>query len=288
MAEGKQSNNEMTRWHEVCYSGLRHEFFSSNDIEYLSEFRLSKEPLRIDLLLKKNSDEPVEKNIGRIFRKYNIIEYKSPKDYISVNAFYKAFGYAGLFSAFEDVDPRQVTITFISKSYPRALMKYLKEEKGVEIEKPFEGGYYIKGYPFPIQIIVGAELDPEENIWLASLCRELTPVQLIKLKSEAEKLDLSIDDYYMSVILNVNKRIVEELISMARADIKHEFPELYSILVTWAKGSDEFIELQRQAEEARRAKEDAIIILKQQNIPDDLLAAAFNTSEDEISRLALR
>jgi hypothetical protein len=309
MAKKKHSNNKRTHWHEACYSGIRNEFFRY-DFKYLSEFHLSKAPLKIDLLVEKKNDGPIEKNIGRIFRTHNIIEYKSPEDYISVKTLYKTFGYAGLFCNFENADPEQVTITPVSRKYPRALMKYLKAKKNVEIEKPFPGGYYISGFPFPIQIITGTELNPEENIWLASLCRELTSDQLIKLKAEADKLNLSADDYYMSVVFSVNKRIVEEVIKMAKANMKQDFPELYSIIINWARSSDEFLELQRQTEEAlrakeeerrakeealrikaeeeRRAKENAIIILKQKNIPDDVIAVAFNTSADEISRLALR
>ena len=41
--------------------------------------------------IKKNVDEPIEKNIGRIFRKHNIVEYKSPTDYLSVDDFYKVY-----------------------------------------------------------------------------------------------------------------------------------------------------------------------------------------------------
>ncbi|MDR1531051.1 MAG: hypothetical protein LBS62_02495 [Clostridiales bacterium] len=296
MAKKKRSDKAPAYWHEACCSGFQHEFFLRNDFEYRSEFRLSKQPLRIDILVKKNSKEPVEKNIGWIFRTYNIIEYKSPNDYISVKTFYKAFGYAGLFCAFEDADPDEITITFVSRRYPRALMKYLSK-KGVKIKKPFAGGYYIMGYPFPIQIIVGAELNSEENIWLASLCRELTPSQIIKLKDKTDEMDLSIDDY-MSIILGVNRKVVEEVTDIARTEMKREFPELYSILINWAKGSDEFMELQHQAEKERLAKEEerraneeerrkAIIILKQQNIPDNVIAVAFNTSADEISRLDL-
>ena len=47
---------------------------------------LGEESMRMDMLLiiKKNTKDKVEKNIGRIFRKYNIIEYKSPTDYLSI------------------------------------------------------------------------------------------------------------------------------------------------------------------------------------------------------------
>ncbi len=36
----------------------------------------------------------LNKSVGdRIFRTYNIIEYKSPDDYLSINDFYKVYGY---------------------------------------------------------------------------------------------------------------------------------------------------------------------------------------------------
>ncbi len=40
-----------------------------------------------------------ELNIGRIFRKYNIIEYKSPVDYLGIDDFYKVYGYLGFYKA---------------------------------------------------------------------------------------------------------------------------------------------------------------------------------------------
>ena len=42
-----------------------------------------------ELIIKVKDNETIQKNIGRIFRKYNIIEYKSPDDYLTVNDFYK-------------------------------------------------------------------------------------------------------------------------------------------------------------------------------------------------------
>lgn len=40
-----------------------------------------------------------ELNIGRIFRKYNIIEYKSPVDYLGIDDFYKVYGYLCFYKA---------------------------------------------------------------------------------------------------------------------------------------------------------------------------------------------
>ena len=54
------------------------------------EHQLSHKPLEMDLLIiKMQNGIQLKKNIGKIFRKHNIIEYKSPKDYLSINDFYK-------------------------------------------------------------------------------------------------------------------------------------------------------------------------------------------------------
>lgn len=58
----------------------------ADKLSFQKEYMLGEESMRMDMLLiiKKNTKDKVEKNIGRIFRKYNIIEYKSPTDYLSI------------------------------------------------------------------------------------------------------------------------------------------------------------------------------------------------------------
>ena len=41
------------------------------------------------LIIKVKEGERIQKNIGRIFRKYNIIEYKEPGETLTINDFYK-------------------------------------------------------------------------------------------------------------------------------------------------------------------------------------------------------
>ena len=56
--------------------------------------------MAIDILIIKNETKhKVKKNIGRIFRKHNIIEYKSPDDYLSIDDFYKVCGYTYFYKA---------------------------------------------------------------------------------------------------------------------------------------------------------------------------------------------
>ena len=76
-------------------ASLQIEFEDEADkIIFESEHLLSKKPMQIDeLVIKVHDNEKIQKNIGRIFRKHNIVEYKSPEDYLTINDFYKVYGY---------------------------------------------------------------------------------------------------------------------------------------------------------------------------------------------------
>ena len=103
MTQDKERSSEKKpfQWHPANYAGLQIEF--EDEKEYLSfedEHQLGTKPMAIDILIIKNTEGyKVKKNIGRIFRKYNIIEYKSPDDYLSIDDFYKVYGYTCFYKA---------------------------------------------------------------------------------------------------------------------------------------------------------------------------------------------
>ena len=86
MAEGT-SEKKLLQWHLAFYAGLQIEFAEESEkLIFENEHQLSKKPMEIDvLIIKKKAEEQIRKNIGRIFRKHNIIEYKSPEDYLSID-----------------------------------------------------------------------------------------------------------------------------------------------------------------------------------------------------------
>ena len=62
------------------------------------EHQLSKEPLRMDMLIiKKDPEAVIDVDIGSIFRGHNIVEYKSPADSLTIDDLYKTIGYAFLY-----------------------------------------------------------------------------------------------------------------------------------------------------------------------------------------------
>ena len=77
------------QWHSAFTSALRIELEENVDNLLIEEEHLlGKKPMQIDVLIvKKDVGIRIRKNIGRIFRKHNIIEYKSPEDYLSINDF---------------------------------------------------------------------------------------------------------------------------------------------------------------------------------------------------------
>ncbi len=79
----------------------------------------------------------IQKKIGRIFRQYNIIEYKGPKDCHTVNSFFKVMGYGGILQSStrreREISPEEITVTLVQN-----------------------------------------QLDQEENLWLGRLRQDLT------------------------------------------------------------------------------------------------------------------
>ena len=97
------ADGKLLQWHPAFYADLQIEFREllnreKEKLKFEREYLLSSKPMAIDvLIIKKKNAEPIHKNIGKIFRQYNIIEYKSPSDSLSVDDFYKVYGYTNSF-----------------------------------------------------------------------------------------------------------------------------------------------------------------------------------------------
>ena len=167
------------QWHPAFGAALR--ITLQDEMKYLEmheEYLLGKKPLQMDILLIKKAKEiPIQKSIGRIFRKHNIIGYKSPVDYLSINDFYKVYAYACLYQSDTDkineIDPETLTITFVCSRFPQKLCQHLTEVRGIAVENIGGGIYYLKGDPFPIQLLITPELSGEENYWIQNLRTDL-------------------------------------------------------------------------------------------------------------------
>lgn len=158
----KDEFDDQIAWHPGFVAAASLELRDEPDLELISEYNLSKEPLRIDLYVRKQRDKPVKNEIGKHFRRYNVIEYKSPADGLSVDDFFKIIGYAcllkGLGEQVNSYPEDEITVSLFRSAYPRELFRYLRQT-GRKIENLYDGIYYITGnVQFPVQVVVMSQL----------------------------------------------------------------------------------------------------------------------------------
>jgi len=185
-------------------------------LEFYPEYQLTSEPLRIDcVIIKKTKTVTIGKNIAAIFRTWNLLEYKSPDDYVSVADFYKVYGYACLYASFKNVPITELTVTFIESHYPEKLRDHLRKERGYTVAETAAGIYNINGDILPIQIIDSRHLSAEENVWLKSLSNRLDTSEFSRVSGKIGRLDKGARiAAYVDVIVRANAGIMEEVIKM--------------------------------------------------------------------------
>ena len=178
-------------WHPAFVEAIQLELEDYREnLEFIPEFPLTAEPLKIDcVVIKKKKDVIIKKNIAAIFREINLLEYKSPGDYISVEDFYKVYGYACLYASFRKIHVANMTISFVESRYPKKLLAHLKRIRKFAVEKTSPGIYTVTGDILPIQIIDSRKLSAGENLWLKYLSNELDPLTLIQVSNEAARKD---------------------------------------------------------------------------------------------------
>ena len=215
----QDSKSTLLQWHPAFYAGIQIEFAEEAEkLQFENEHQLSKKPMGIDvLIIKKQNEDKIEKNIGRIFRKYNIIEYKSPEDYLSIDDFYKVLGYACFYKSDTEsenlIKLEEITISYVCESCPRKLIKHLEDNLKYEIVKEDKGIYYIVGSIFPIQLIITSELSGETNFWMRKLTNNLKEENdVVELATEYEKNRNNVlYKAMMDVIVRANKGLFEEV-----------------------------------------------------------------------------
>ena len=208
--DGKQKT---LRWHYGFYAGIQIEFGEESDqLDFRQEVILGTEPVRSDMIIiKKEPGRPIQKNIGRIFRRYNIIEYKSPDHSLTIADFYKVCAYAFLYKSLgkNKVMIEDMTISLFCSHYPRKLVKHLRKIWNFTFEKQSEGIYIVKGSVIPIQIILLHLLPQEENIWLSSLTNRMEDITTAEKLAEAYEPHVNEPLYrqVMDLIVEANERM---------------------------------------------------------------------------------
>jgi hypothetical protein len=212
------------QWHPAFCAAAGLEFHE--DIERLElkpEYNLSKGPIRIDLLIiKEESDRRIKNEIGHIMRTYNVIEYKSPEDALTIDDFYKTVGYACLYKGYgERVDAvpiNELTVSIFRAKRPEKMFLTL-QKYGHKIKEKYSGIYYVtERLPFPVQIIVTQELEPREHRSLRILSNHAKKEDVEEFLKEVEKMNTPRERQNVEAVLQVSVKANDELYREIRRD----------------------------------------------------------------------
>lgn len=233
--------NKRLQWHPSFPNTINIELAeAAEQLKIVGEYPLSEKPLQIDVMIINQKPElPIKKTIGRIFKRYNVVEYKSPEDYVSVNDYYKVLAYSGLYQSLTErvleISPDDLTVTFVSNHFPRGMISHLKERYHIIVEKPFAGIYYLKGLIFPTQLVIINQLPPKEYVWLSRLRTNLNIQADIEPLAQAYK-GHERDPMYaavMDLIMRANSKIYKEARTMCEA-LRELFAD--ELEMKWADG----------------------------------------------------
>ena len=215
---------------------IKLEFLENDaDLTYETEHQLNHEPIRIDLLvIKKNKDIQIANELGAAFRGYNIMEYKSEEDSLSIDTVFKANAYAMLYKAYADevdgIKIDDITVTLTRLGYPRNAMKALAEQ-GYAIEEKNQGIYMVTGRAsLPTQIIIISRLKEELHFWITKLRKSITKEQILQVLKKGKELNEKKIDLYIGPLINVladaNRKAMDK-IREEEPDMGNYFRELF-------------------------------------------------------------
>jgi len=218
---------EKIYWHGAHFEALQlelHEYLDA--LSFKKEYELSKEALRMNtLIIKKTKDVEIAKNIGRIFRNHNIVEYKSETDNFTLWDYNKILGYAFIYSAFEKVQMSDITISISLTIYPREFIKTL-ENRSMAVKNSENGIYLIVGDIVPIQILESKNLSEEENLFLRNLRSNLSGADMQKtLETYKERKPLDDKNVFLDRLIKANPNAFMEAMNMFTEGVKDIFLE---------------------------------------------------------------
>ncbi|GHU23171.1 hypothetical protein FACS1894164_07010 [Spirochaetia bacterium] len=225
------------------------------------------------LIIKKPADLVITKNIGVIFKKENIIEYKSPEDYVSIADFYKVYGYACLYISLNNIPVTDVTITFVETRHPRDLLKHITDVRGYTAVEASPGIYRVTGDIIPIQIIESKRLPESEDVWLRNLNNDLNSKRMQNIfKASLERGKDPNVGIYLYTIFEANPEIVREVTEVSKLTFEQVLEESGWITKWRAEG--------RQEEKLETARK-----LKLMGLPAEQIAAGTDLSVEVIKNL---
>jgi hypothetical protein len=205
-----EDSNDRIQWHTGFYGAAELELREDRDVlEFIQEHSLTKKPLSVDfMVIKKRTDVVIHNEIGRIFKKYNLYEYKSPEHGINIDSYYKTISYASLYKSLgktvDEIPADEITISIVQEQYPAGLIKELKSTGSV-IEEKYPGIYYISGNTlFPTQLIVTSRLSSKEHSSLRLLSAKVKQEDIQNFLTASQRMTEQGDRENLEAVLQVS------------------------------------------------------------------------------------
>lgn len=208
-------------WHAGFEALLRIEIHKyGNQVRIETEHVLGEDPPRTDyLILREDEGLVMDKEIFKIFRAHNVIEYKNPHDSLNERVIRKICGYAnfyiGLAEHEGDVPPAQVTISiFRAVKNPQLFREML--ERGNLVQSSTAGIYYVTGLTdLPFQIVITGELEGTEYAAYRALTEHVDEKDVTEVIAEGGKeTDNVLKEHYrvfLNLVAEKNPGVIEEI-----------------------------------------------------------------------------
>ncbi|MDR0548275.1 MAG: hypothetical protein LBI10_02520, partial [Deltaproteobacteria bacterium] len=150
--------------------------------------------------------------IGKFFREFNIIEYKSPLDVFNFKEYLLCTSRVSIFLHTKPHDAiKNTTLTFFLSHFPREVMETL-ELDGLTLVRKGPIIYSGSGFHYPIQFVLTDKLTDKEELYFG-LLRKGAPTDKIK-KLAADIIEIGApQDFYLNcldVIEKANPKNFEE------------------------------------------------------------------------------
>ena len=210
---GMSGAEERRHWHMGFYSGMEVELHPWKDcLEFSDEYPLTRKALVADMrIIKKKPGAVIDHPIGKSFRGHNLVEYKSPSDTLSIDAFSKAVSYAYLYKSqgeTENAVPfQEMTLTLFCYHYPRKLFAEL-QAVGAAVENESEGICKVNGFPgIPVHVIVIPELPKRTHAALRILRPHADLEDAEALEKEIPRLEEEGERHNIDALLHLSVRV---------------------------------------------------------------------------------
>jgi hypothetical protein len=230
-----KTKQDTIAWHPAFRQAMQLELEAYLDVlDFVPEHPLTSEPLKIDIVvIKKITDAIINHPLARIFRGYNLFEFKSHTDNLTLADFHKVYAYALLYLSFEKVAITDITITFVEAAYPREIFAYLRNVRGYTVTETQPGIYTVTGDIIPMQFIETKRLAASDAAYLRVLDNKANKDTLTQILETVKGTHKAPHSAFLDAILRANIEIFEEIVAMQKRKTLEQVLEESGLTAKW-------------------------------------------------------